>query len=114
MRLRIKENSKVTVSLLDKNENETYIFKYESSAKEYRMQAGIKKFNVLDKGYLYLGTVQFDFETVNLVSKEESVKNTEKDKKSDSELTSIAIDKVKLDLQKGNKEVYLKLLIGSN
>lgn len=78
------------------------------------MQTGIKKFNVLDKGYLYLGTVQFDFETVNLVSKEESVKNTEKDKKSDSELTSIAIDKVKLDLQKGNKEVYLKLLIGSN
>lgn len=39
--------------------------------------------------------VEFDFDTVNLVTKEESVKNADRDKKIDNELTSISIEKVK-------------------
>ena len=66
----MKENSKIWVSLIDKSDSESYIFKYESNTKEFKLQNGSKKFNVFDKNYFYLGTVEFDFETVNLVSKE--------------------------------------------
>lgn len=57
LRLRVKENSKITLSLLDKNDNGASIFKYECTAKEFRLQAGSKKFNVFGNDYLYLGTL---------------------------------------------------------
>lgn len=74
----MKESSKLTLSLLDKNSNGTPIFKYESSAREFRLQSGTRRFNVFGADFLYLGILEVDFESVNLVSKEESVKNAEK------------------------------------
>lgn len=60
LRLKIKENSKVTISLLDKTDNAT-IFAYECSAREFRLQNGSKKYNVLDKHFNQLGHLIFDF-----------------------------------------------------
>lgn len=56
--------------MLDQNDNSFTIFKYECSAKEFRVENGRKRFNVLDKNFLSLGAVEFDFETVNLVTKD--------------------------------------------
>lgn len=84
LRLRVKENSKITLSLLDKNSNGTPIFKYESNAREFKLQSGSRRFNVFDASFLYLGTLEVDFESLNLVSKEESVKNAEREKKLDA------------------------------
>lgn len=69
LRLRVKEGSKITLSLLDKNDNGASIFKYECNAKEFRLQSGTRCFNVFGADFLYLGTLELDFETVNLVSK---------------------------------------------
>jgi hypothetical protein len=57
LRLRVKEGSKITLSLLDKNTNGAPIFKYESSAREFRLQSGTRKFNVFGADFLYLGTL---------------------------------------------------------
>jgi len=70
LRLRINENSRIIISLLDQNDNSSVIFKYECSAKEFRVENGRKRFSVLDKNFLSLGAVEFDFETVNLVTKD--------------------------------------------
>lgn len=55
--------------LYDKNDSKSYIFEYEAWTKEFRYQNGTKKFYVYDKDYLSLGSIEIDFETVNLVSK---------------------------------------------
>jgi len=39
------------------------------------MQAGTKRFNILNKKFEKFAVLVIDYETVNLVSKEESVKN---------------------------------------
>lgn len=114
LRMRVKENSKITLSLLDKNSNGTPIFKYESNAREFKLQSGSRRFNVFDANFLYLGTLEVDFESVNLVSKEESVKNAEKEKKLDAELTSISIEKSKTDLKFKGKDVYYQFICGTN
>jgi hypothetical protein len=114
LRLRVKENSRITISLLDKNSANSSIFSYECNAKEFRIQNGSKKFNVLDQDYYYLGVIEFDFETVNLVSKEESVKNGEREKKIDNELTSISIEKVKTELNDEDKNIYYNFIVGTN
>ena len=69
LRLKIKENSKVTIELFDKDDTSSHIFQYECSAKEFRLTNGSKKFNIHDKKYNQLGLLCFDFETVSLVSK---------------------------------------------
>ncbi len=114
LRLRIKEGSKITLSLLDKNSNDAPIFKYESSAREFRLQSGTRRFNVFDASFLYLGTLEVDFETVNLVSKEESVKNAEKEKKSEAELTAITVEKTKTELKSAGKDLYYQFVVGTN
>lgn len=93
LRLKIKENSKITFRLVDKTENVT-IFSYECSAREFRLQSGSKRFNVLDRSFSQLGHLMFDYETGNLVSKEESVKNLQKEKKAEGELTAITVSQL--------------------
>ena len=77
--------------MLDKDGSSTPLFNYEIYAKQLRLQSGSKRLNILDKRYQILGQVLFDFETVNLVSKEESVKNIDKEKKAENEVTVINI-----------------------
>lgn len=69
---------------MDKNDAKASYFSYEASTKEFKQLSGKKKFNVLDQAYEPLGTVEFDFETLNFTSKEESQKTQEKDKKVES------------------------------
>jgi hypothetical protein len=71
------------VSLVDKEDTLNNIFRYGCTAKEFRLQSGSKKWNILDKAYNLLGWLSFDYETVNLVSKEESVKGVEREKKAE-------------------------------
>ena len=61
MRVRIKESSKIEFNLIDKDDNSVPMFKYECSAKEFRLQNGAKKFTVLDKDYTQLGWLSFDY-----------------------------------------------------
>lgn len=55
LRLRVKEGSKLTLSLLDKNSNDTPVFCYECNAREFRLQSGSRRFNVFGADFLYLG-----------------------------------------------------------
>ena len=56
---------------------------------------GSKRFEVADKAFEAIGILEFEYETLNLVSKEDSVKNADKEKKAESELTLITIDKIR-------------------
>lgn len=76
--MKVKEGSKLLVEMLDKNGTSTPLFSYECSLKEFRCQHGSKKVSVSDRNFNQLGQLHFDYETVNLVSKEESVKNQDK------------------------------------
>jgi hypothetical protein len=110
----VKEGSKVTLSLLDKNSNNAAIFRYECNAREFRLQAGSRRFNVFGADFLYLGTLELDFETVNLVSKEESVKNAEREKKAEAELTAITVERVRTELSSAGKDLYYHFVVGTN
>ena len=57
LRLRVKEGSKLTLSLLDKNSNDTPVFCYECNAREFRLQNGSRRFNVFGADFLYLGVL---------------------------------------------------------
>lgn len=78
LRLKIKDGSKFTIRLVDTNDKDNCIFAHECSVKDFKLQSGFKRFNVFAQDFLMLGTVQFDYDTVNLVSKEDSAKNAEK------------------------------------
>lgn len=69
---------------------------------------------MLDRSYNQLGHLLFDFETANLVSKEESVKNIDKEKKSDNELSAITVEQIQVELPKEDIDVYYKIIVGTN
>lgn len=69
---------------------------------------------MLDRSYNKLGLLLFDFETANLVSKEESVKNIDKEKKSDNELSAITVEQIQVELPKEGVDVYYKIIVGTN
>jgi hypothetical protein len=48
LRLKIKDGSKFTIHLKDKNDKDNCIFTYECSVKEFKFQSGFKRFNVFD------------------------------------------------------------------
>lgn len=100
LRLRIKDSSKIQMKMLDRQNTANYFFDYWCSAREFRLQSGSKRFNVLDSKYDQLGQLLFDFETVGLVSKEQFVKNIEKEKKAQSELTAVVVERMQLQLVK--------------
>ena len=80
LKVKVKDGESVTFNVHDKNDD-SKVFGYEASVKEFRTLSGSKKFNVIDKSFEPLGVVQFDYETNHLVDKEESAKNEEKAKK---------------------------------
>ena len=75
LRIKIKDNDNIDFNAFDKEDNGLKIFGYQASANEFRTQSGHKKFSVNDKTYDPLGTVEFDYETLNLVNREESNRN---------------------------------------
>ena len=60
-----------------------------------------------------MGQLLFDYETVNIVTKQESVKNADKDKKAESELTVINIEDMQYQLSKGG-DIMFKIIVGNN
>ena len=60
-----------------------------------------------------MGQLLFDYETVNIVTKQESVKNADKNKKAESELTVINIEDMQYQLSKGG-DIMFKIIVGSN
>lgn len=81
LRIKVKEGEKITFSVEDKNDQSKKIFGYEAMIKQFRTLNGSKCFNVFDRNYEPLGTLEFDYETQHLVNKEESIKNEELIKK---------------------------------
>jgi hypothetical protein len=114
LRLRIKEASKINVSVINRDESSEPIFSHHCSAREFRLQTGTKRITIFDKNYNQLGLLSFEFETANLVSKEESVKNQEKEKKGENELTVITVEGLTASLGKEDVEVYFRLIVGNS
>lgn len=69
LRIKIKDNDKINFIMYDKEDNDSKIFAYSASTKEFRTLSGRKSFNVIDKNYEPLGVVTFDYETQHLVNK---------------------------------------------
>ena len=114
MRLRIKESGKIVIAMHDKNDDGVPVFEYEAHAREFRRLGGTKRFSVLDSTFRLLGWVEVDFETVSFVNREESVKNAERDKKLEGELTGIHVASIEANLKEQGRDVYYKLLVGNN
>lgn len=55
--------------MYDKEDNDSKLFVYSASTKEFRTLSGCKSFNVIGKNYEPLGVVAFDYETQHLVNK---------------------------------------------
>lgn len=113
LKLKVKDGEMITFNVHDK-EDESKIFGYEASMKEFKTLAGSKKFNVIDKSFEPLGVLQFDYETNHFVDKNESTKNEEKAKKASNQLTLINIEKIKGKLTDSGEDIYFKINLGPN
>ena len=59
----------------DKADKNAKIFSYDAFPKEFKTLKGTKKFNVMDANFQPLGVLEFNYETLNFVNKEDSLKN---------------------------------------
>lgn len=69
LRVKIKDKENICFNMLDKDDNEAKIFSYETTASEFRTNNGKKKFYVNDSNYEPLGTLEFEYETMNFVNR---------------------------------------------
>ena len=75
LRAKIKDKEQISFKLLDKEDNQAKIFIHDTTTSEFRMTAGKKRFYVNDSNFEPLGILEFEFETMNFVNREESTKN---------------------------------------
>lgn len=113
LRIKIKDSDTISFNVLDQQDNSGKVFGYEASAHQFRTQSGHKKFSVNDKSYTPLGILEFDYETLNFVNREESNKNEEKAKEEENFMHKITVDKIKGDLEKDGIDVYICMLVGA-
>ena len=58
--------------------------------------------------------MSFDYETVNFVNKEDSIRNEEKLQKEEGSLKLITINKIKGEFDETGNDIFMKILIGPN
>lgn len=110
----MKDGERISFSLEDKNDSKSKIFCYDAFPKEFKATSGTRRFNVVDKVFDPLGTLELNFETQNFVTKEESAKSEEAAKKQSEELRQIRIESIKGNLNDKANDLYFKIVIGQN
>lgn len=102
------------MKFLDKDDQNMEIFSHQLILKEWKVFSGEKKIYVNDKKYDPFGAVTIQFETLNYVTKDESLKNEQKFKVDEGSLNSLKINNIKGRLPEAGNDIYIKILCGPN
>ena len=100
--------------MLDADSKDKPLFTTLCKIEEFNQLKSHKTVNVTDAGFEYLGVLEFDYETANIVTDKQSADNAKAVADNSNNLTSIKLSTIKSQFLKDGFDPYFKVVLGSN
>ena len=114
IRLSFDNDRYLQFQLLDAENKDIVMFASKHSLDEFDQLSGSKEIPVTHSNFEFLGTLSFNYQTMNVVTEKQSTENAQASKVNASSMTVVNFSGLKGKFPKEDMDLYLKVVSGSN